>query len=263
LLRYVISIFHLLALTIHAKCGQKDNLGGEDSFIPVCAYNDDYALHNEISGNASGVESFIRTAAFKMDFVFATNVDWFNQTDAENTFWRKLRGNKGGNQCTSRGNQECCSADAFNGLSKDEKKAKKAYCKSIGCKNCPKKRRRLQSRFQHNFDLFRVDSNLPPASVSTLRSLIDDDLYGTDFNDVLNQYTALEPNSTGAVINASNVEDLAVCRASNYNVTEHETPSLGCGEYLKYDCESNDYIIMQSNDTNATEVCLPEVRYCA
>jgi hypothetical protein len=93
--------------------------------------------------------------------------------------------------------------------------------------------------------------------------MIDDDLYGTDFNDVLNQYTALNTNSTGAVLNATNVEDLAVCRASNYNVTEYETPSLGCGKYLEYDCEANDYIIVQSNDTNATEVCIPEVRLYA
>ncbi|KAL3772931.1 hypothetical protein ACHAWO_001130 [Cyclotella atomus] len=134
----------------------------------------------------------------------------------------------------------------------------KAYCKSFGCKNCPRKRRRLRRRFSDNFGLFQVDFNSPTASVSIHGSLIDDDLYGTDFNDILNQYTTLQPNSTGAVLNATNVEDLAVCRASNYNVTEYETPSLDCGEYVKFDCEANDYIIVQSNDTNATEVCLPE-----
>jgi hypothetical protein len=249
----ILSVF--IADSNRINFARQDNLGGEDSFIPVCAYNDDYALHNEISGNASDTESVIRTAAFKMDFVFATNVDWLNQTDVEEPFWRKLKGN-----CPNELLQECCSADAFNGLSKDEKQEKKAYCKSIGCKNCPRKRRRLRRRFSDNFGLFQVDFNSPTASVSIHGSLIDDDLYGTDFNDILNQYTTLQPNSTGAVLNATNVEDLAVCRASNYNVTEYETPSLDCGEYVKYDCEANDYIIVQSNDTNATEVCLPEVR---
>lgn len=251
-------IFSVIADSNRINFAQQDNLGGEDSFIPVCAYNDDYALHNEISGNASDTEIVIRTAAFKMDFVFATNVDWLNQTDDEEPFWRNLRGNN--NVCSPKGNQECCSADAFNGLSKDEKKEKKAYCKSIGCKNCSMKRRRLRRGFRHTFGPLQVDVDSPTTSVSIHRSMIDDDLYGTDFNDALKQYTALDPNSTGAVLNATNVEDLAVCRASNYNVTEYETPSLGCREYLKYDCEANDYIIVQSNDTNATEVCLPEVR---
>lgn len=225
----------------------QDNLGGNESFTPLCAYNDDYSLHNEVAVHEDGTESLIATAAFKMDFIFATNMDWFNVTDYEEVSGRNL----GKSQCSPRGNQECCSADAFNGLSKDEKTQKKAYCKSIGCKRCPKKKKkRIRRRLGRHRNWFRAQE----------RSLIDQDLYDTDFNLILGEYTELKPNSTGAVLNATNVDDLAICRASNYNVTEYETPTLGCGEYLKFDCEANDYIVVQSNDTNATNVCLPEVR---
>jgi hypothetical protein len=98
--------------------------------------------------------------------------------------------------------------------------------------------------------------------------MIQEDLYGIEFNVALTQYTNnLQPNTTGAVLveNTTNIEDLAVCRANNYNATEYGTPSLECGQYANNTCEANDYIIVESNETstNITDsICLPDNFYC-
>lgn len=240
----------------------QDNVGGDDSFTPICAFNADYALHTEVSTSDDGTETVIGTAAFKMDLVFVTKTNWFNETSGSPNFRRRLK------TCSQKGQQECCVADAFNGLSKDEKKQKKKWCKNLGCNNfnCPSKKKRPRRQLRQGVD--HVHSMRHLRSVHVTRSMIQEDLYGIEFNVALTQYTNnLQPNTTGAVLveNTTNIEDLAVCRANNYNATEYGTPSLECAQYANNTCEANDYIIVESNETstNITDsICLPDNFYC-
>lgn len=86
---------------------------------------------------------------------------------------------------------------------------------------------------------------------------LNENLTNVDFNVVIGKYTRLNPVETGAIMNATRLEDLNVCRANNYNVLEHQSPLLGCGEYDALQCDFNDYIIMDTNktDNNKTEKC--------
>ena len=240
-------------------------MGGPETFIPICAFTDEYALHNEIVINDDSSQTTIGTAAFKMDFVFVTNSTWIDETSDFSNIQRRLE------TCSQQGQQECCSADAFNGLTKDEKRTKKKYCKQIGCnKQCPKKKKK-QSKRNSYYGAAGTRIKQHSRSLkheSTQRSLIDEDLNGIEFNQALAQYTSLEPNETGAVLNATNLEDLATCRANSFNAEREDNPTLECGEYANRTCDVNDFIAVDLNETetfqsSSTEAnCLPDDYSC-
>jgi hypothetical protein len=95
--------------------------------------------------------------------------------------------------------------------------------------------------------------------------MLEDNFTGTYFSDIIVQYTHLDPLSTGALLadNETNLEDISICRASNYNATEYETPSLECQEFNNSHCDDNDYIVLSNEtDSNITDFCLPDDYYC-
>ena len=246
----------------------KDNIGGPETFTPICAFNDGYALHSEVATSDDGSQTTIRTAAFKMNFIFVTNTSWFNETSGSPNVQRRLA------KCSQQGQQECCCADAFNGLKKIEKKTKKKYCKQIGCKKCPIKKKKRSKRDSYDgIAGIRITQHLRSLKHTTAqRTLIEEDLNGIKFQQALAQYTRLEPNETGAVLNATNLEDLATCRANNFNAVVDDNPTLECEEYANRTCDVNDFITVDSNETETAYIvvdsssseafCLPDDYSC-
>jgi hypothetical protein len=205
----------------------KDNLGSKRTFTPLCAFNDGYEFHEEVVINADGKESTIATAAFKMDLVFATKEKFNEQSLASPSGRRRL-------ECSQKQLQECCSADAINdSMNEDEKKEFKQYCKSIGCKKnkCPKKKEKKSIRL---------------LKTSDERFLIEENLLGTNFNDIIREYTDMAPIESGAVLDATSLEDLTICRANAYNIFENDEPVLTCEEYEEANCETNDYLTVET-----------------
>ena len=203
----------------------------------MCAFNDGYEFHSEIVINTDGSQETIETAAFKMDLVFASHKE-FNPSSRFLTGRRRL-------ECNTEGLQECCSADSINdSMSQDEKKKIKKYCKSIGCpvNECPNKKKGKKKKNKNKQSILLNE---------TLRFLIEKDLLGTDFNDALNDYTDLKPVVSGAVLDATGLEELALCRANNYNIEENDEPIITCEEYEESDCEINDYLIVEGNETES------------
>lgn len=206
-------------------------MGNKRTFTPLCAFSDGYEFHEETIINANGDEETIAAAAFKMDLIFATKKDFDPDPSSRLLFdHRRL-------QCSQKQLQECCSVDSINdSMTEDQVQEFKQYCKKIGCKKnkCPWKKKKNSLR------LLRTETG---------RFLIEGDLLGTNFNDVLGEYTDLAPVETGAVLDATSLEDLAVCRANNYNIVENDEPLLTCEEYEEAGCETNDYLIIEANET--------------
>ena len=250
-------------------------------------FNDGYVLHSESNIDDDGIETVIETAAFKMDFIFVSKVGWFNATypnityddyyyydeddedddieeegiditesDIERLLGKKKKPKSGKQpKCKPKHQLVCCVADQTNG-NEEENVSTTNWCEKKGCTQevCPKNvpdedRRRLNSKSS--------------KQAKYLQPMIDNDLYGTDYNKILEKYTVLDPISTGAVLDATSLEEMAECRASNYNTTEYGTPSLECGEYNLSSCEENDYIIVETNETDIDDnFCLPDDFYC-
>jgi hypothetical protein len=202
----------------------------------VCAFNDGYALHEEEVA-VNGTSYTTDTAAFKMNFVFVTQKSWSHSdlVDAGNVRNLKCKG--------PQKLEKCCSATAFQGLTKVEKQERKDWCKNKGCSRneCPKDRRRGMRKL----------SNEETQDLRSLQLIEQGIFTGTDFNDALGQYTSLEPVETGAVLDATNLEDVTVCRTNNYNVEKRSTYILYCKEYDEKSCDHNDYIIEKTNDSDA------------
>jgi hypothetical protein len=231
--------------------------------------NDGYVLHNESGVNENGVGTYIETAAFKMDIVYVSKVGWFNEyvsndttDDSESTSFLLMRRLRKKSQCNQEDQQDCCVAD---GISKSSTvyKNKKEQCMKIGCKvkvcGGNKRRNRVMTRA-----IYPSTNNLRSLQSVPHQNILVGDLYGTDFNEVLEEHTDLDPISTGAIVDATSLEDVAECRASNYNATEYDTPTLECGEYNESSCADNDYVVVESNTTeaNGTGYCLPDDFYC-
>jgi hypothetical protein len=248
------SIFYVKRLIQILPIAIQDNLGGPDSFSPICAFNDMYFPHYESRINDDGSEEVIETAAFKMDFVFVTQKSW-----SEPQFLGRRLTCKGQNKL-----EKCCAANAFSGLDDDGIEKRQKWCKKKGCEEdeCPVNygRRKLSGEVGDS----RIVNHLRSPKPLTERLMIEDDLTGIEFNDAIEQFTDYEPISTGAVLDATNLKDVAECRASNYNATEYNTPTLECGEYNESSCADNDYVVVESNstDANETDYCLPDDFYC-
>jgi hypothetical protein len=208
------------------------------------------------------VNQKIETAALKMDFVYVSKKVWwysFNDTGS---------GLPSGT-CIGVLQQECCSANSFNGLP-EEKGVKKDWCEVQGCESsCLNVTRRLD-QVDASHDVHHLRSS---RIMQNKRSMIEGDFAGTDFNDVLGEYTTLDPLSTGAVLGPSNLEHDAECRANSYYAIDHNSPTLICEDYESNRCDANDYMIKKENETFCLNVvrndcCLPKTllahnHYCA
>jgi hypothetical protein len=202
--------------------------------------------HEGVGFGSDGKPTTIETAALKMDFVYVSKKVWwdsFNDTGS---------GLSSGT-CGGILQQECCSANSFSGLPEVEKGVRKDWCEVRGCESsCLNVTRRLDqvgaSHDVHHLRSSRIMQNK--------RSMIEGDFAGTDFNDVLGEYTTLDPLSTGAVLGPSNLEHVAECRANSYYAIDHNSPTLTCEGYERNRCHANDYMVKKENET----FCLNEVR---
>jgi hypothetical protein len=215
----------------------QDNLGSPESFSVVCAFNDGYELYEEVSEH-------IKTAAMKMDLVFVTNKTWsdsFNETMSTLT-------TKAGTTCSGGDQAKCCTANRMTANSVVAQIGKKNQCK-YPCKKstCGKKSRRLLTEGLTNK---RVNSaQMHSLSSLTNRALNGYDFAGTEFNDVLMQYTKLEPITTGALADYTDLQDVAVCEANSYSIVFNELPTLSCTEYFDLSCSKNCYYDPLSDNT--------------
>lgn len=79
-------------------------------------------------------------------------------------------------------------------------------------------------------------------------------LRGTNLNVILGMYTNLDPIETKVVRDVTSIDEVAICRANGYSVTQFGTPYLTCEEYTKYNCERNDLAVTKPNEPN---ICVP------
>jgi hypothetical protein len=220
----------------------QDNLGNSESFSVVCAFNDGYVLHEQVKNETGDV---IETASFKMDLVFVTNKTWsasFNETQSDSNAPGRLlsKAGKGGKDtvCNQENQAACCVPNAINDVGQNVTRFKD-YCNDLGCKqsNCEKiVSRRLLTTNEH-----MSSAQMHSLRSPTIRVLDEYDFAGKEFNDVLRQYTKLEPITTGAVLGATNLEDVAVCGANSYSVVANKSPFLSCKSYKEASCDVNDY----------------------
>ncbi|KAL3772691.1 hypothetical protein ACHAWO_003363 [Cyclotella atomus] len=207
------------------------NVGGSESFTPLCAFDDGYNLETVTTKDKKGTEFKIEMAVFKMDIVFATNKTWADSLDDESPEERSLiRGKAGKNdeqgdqddKCEQGEQQTCCAALGV--VDKKKNDDKRDACEKVGCKisYCsPKKKKE---------GMLQID-----------RSSIGDDWTSIDFNEALDQYTVLEPVTSGAVVDATKLSDLSKCRANSYNWEVRNYTTLSQSEYEVAKCDDNDY----------------------
>jgi hypothetical protein len=171
--------------------------------------------------------------ALKIDFVYATKKSWLNETFSETGY--SLLGAK--ESCGQKKQQECCSVDAMNFITEEEKKAIKKSCKDAGCNKCSTGKRRTRRRLEH-----QINREL---------KLIEGNLTGTELLDAIKKYTDLDAVSTGAILDATNLTSIAICTASRHNYTEYYGGYyIKCEDYDNAQCEINDYLMVQANREN-------------
>ena len=201
----------------------------------------------------------ISAAVFKMDFVFATKNSWsesFNETSS--LLERQLAKDK---ICDQDDQLECCVADEWNGLTTEEYDTKQKYCKRLGCKRCAKKydppsRRFLLEVYDDTSKTTWMETQSYGTSTPTMSptyypsyipthfpTYYSSDSSNETFNAALQLHTILDPITSGGVLgdSTSSLQDLAECRANNYNSARYKSPILKCKQYDEYSCDTNDY----------------------
>ena len=185
----------------------------------------------------------IETAVFEMNFAFITQKSWVESDVVDGG--RRLK------ECKKL--KQCCGANAFSGLSPIEKKERKDWCKIKGCsKNkCPVKRKKNDRK------LAGVGSLNPSQSVAQKGIFTE-----TDFNEILKNYAVLQTVETGAVLDATKLNDVTECRANNYSVQEHGSATLTCEKWNKKSCDDrNDYLNIYPEEDDAGDFTYFEGRF--
>ncbi|KAL3788465.1 hypothetical protein HJC23_011417, partial [Cyclotella cryptica] len=232
-----------------------DNVGDDISFIPMCAFNDGNLFHKEVVSLGNGTKEVIKTAAFKMDLVFATKKDWLStyETLAGNPFDRRQlvqqRSQGKSNTCNGSDEEECCCAQKIlDSTLKSGRSARLSICEKKECSYCLPERRRLGATDGNNHTLsWFLRSSISPRQ--KLANIVTGYHHDKDYNDVLGDYTHLDPIETVAIVDATSLGDVAVCRANGYSATKYETPLMTCDDYTAYDCHINDFVVDMTNET--------------
>lgn len=64
LIKVILFIAALSLLIMFIYSLMQHNLGSNNTFVPLCAFNDEFEFHQEIIVNADGTEGIIETEAF-------------------------------------------------------------------------------------------------------------------------------------------------------------------------------------------------------
>jgi hypothetical protein len=202
----------------------KDNLGGVDTFSPICSLISESFIKNEVVNDGSG--QVMQTIALKLDLAFAFKRTFAKEIESsrERHWLRHLQISR--NLATRGGFGMCCSSTAFN--SKSAKGS--ATCGGGGgSSRCSKKKKKKPSRS------FFEGSTLP-------------DFYQQEFDVVLDAHTAFEPEETRGVLEAKSTEDVAACAVNRFIEDVLNVPSMTCKKYRQYECSSNEDLVQDADD---------------
>ena len=232
----------------------QDNIGGDDTFSPVCVYIAESFPDSKIVHDGSG--KTVETIALKLDIAFVLKldfVDWIERQTGrrlEAEQYQREASHKNDHSrilrvsCDSSDYSRCCTQSSID--INDSKYCSSQACPTKKCGRKEKKKNRNNRMLLENSSqmLLRTGDS---RKLQCLSKPIIRDLFGKDFKDVVATYSEFKPRQTRAILNASDTESVAVCTADRYIEDNFEIPFL-CEEYKIYDCESNEDIIFKPND---------------
>jgi hypothetical protein len=204
----------------------KDNLGGADTFSPICSLISESAIKNEVVNDGSG--QVMQTIALKLDVVFAFKRTFAQEIESsKHRHWlRHLQISRNLATCNRGGFGMCCSSKAFNSQAASGSATCGGGC---GSSRCSKKKKKKPSR-----TLFE-SSTLP-------------DFYQQEFDVVLESYTDFDPEETRGLLGAKSTEDVAACAVNRFIEDVLNIPSMTCEKYRKYECISNEDLVPDADD---------------
>lgn len=228
---------------------QQDNVGGPDSFQPICAHINDYFIQ-DLFGDATvdnKTEYVSALAALKIDLVYAYKEDWldevFNATDG-------LFSSAENQNCDQRLLSQCCLVNQMNGV---EKANMRDYCKEKGCKRkfCNKQNRPTKKPTKKPTKNLDQDPNQSKTDTNIELASIGDNLTETELFDAIKMHTRLDAVSSGAILNITDLKSIAICSASHHNYTEYYGGwYIDCEDFDNAQCDINDYMRVQANREN-------------
>lgn len=134
-----------------------------------------------------------------------------------------------GEKCSKTDFGVCCSGKAFNSNAARESKECNNGCNYMKCGK--RKKKQKNGRF--------VQSS----------SACDINLARKSFKNVVAAYTDFEPVTTRAIVGGNNTTDVAVCGVYSYIHDLLGNASMTCEAYEVHDCETNEDIVIQPNET--------------
>lgn len=212
----------------------KDNIGGTETFSPICSLVSESAIKNEVVDDGSG--QVMQTIALKLDLVFAFKRHFADEIEESGIRHglRHLAVSRNLGTCNRGGHAKCCSSTAFNSnTAKGSATCGGSGCGSSRCKKKkPKKKNPKKKTPSRN--LFE-SSTLP-------------DLYGEDFDFVVGSYTEIHPEQTRGVVDAKSTDDVASCAVNRYIEDVLHVRSMTCRKYRQYSCIDNEDLVPDAED---------------
>ena len=220
----------------------KDNIGGIDTFSPICSLISESAIKNEVVGDESG--KVMQTIALKLEVIYVFNRQFAKEVESSRHLLRhNIPFSRNLASCNRGKYASCCSGKSFN--SKGSKGS--ATCGGGGCGSSRCKKKKPKKK-RPSRDLFE-SSNLP-------------DLYEQEFDVVVDSYTQFEPEQTRGILEAKNTEDVAACAVNRFIEDVLNVPSMTCRKYREYNCIKNEDRIADVEDRACDSATPPSPTPC-
>ena len=240
----------------------KDNVGNDETFSPVCVFIAESASDSQTVPDLTG--EVVETTVFQMDITYVIKKKYKDKIDdiadrrtaagEDSDYISKLRSDHNRElktKCSNPKKLNCCSGKAING------KCSSKYCLSCPCK-CPKPSQKKKKNNKNSKNKVRKANAINQELVDWkgARNLepyisnVPEDLYKKSFIDVIREYTNFRPESTHAVIGATDTSDVASCSTNRYIDDTYDIP-FSCEEYQEDNCANNEDIIFNPDD----EIC--------
>eukprot|EP00804_Cyclotella_cryptica_P028426 CCRYP_014212-RC/>CCRYP_014212-RC protein AED:0.15 eAED:0.16 QI:598/1/1/1/0.64/0.66/18/800/512 len=230
----------------------KDNIGGEDTFSPLCVFiGNSTADETPMSGiqsseksvrTKSGEEIDVSTTAMKISVVFAFKKEFAKEvTDTSPNSRGLVHTPRFLASCSNGGFGMCCSGSAINSSGASPSAKCSGGCGSRRCKK--KKPKKPKKKLRRGL----------------IGSLIVPDLFDVEFIDAVNSYSDYDPVETRAVVQADNVGNVAICAVNRYIQDmirprvelEQSARAFKCRVYDEADCSKNEDIIREMDETRS------------
>jgi hypothetical protein len=224
----------------------QENIGDDDSFVPLCVLLSDGSIQNQDVIDDSDVVDTIQSIALDIKVVCAFKKSYDDSFEGKRSpNLQQLRYLASG----KKSHAMCCAATAIN----SKGAPRSDYCKNN--KKCSKPPKKTKRGKKNQKERLLSDSSCVDSSETEFDAFLTSCMPREPCPEGVRcrKGPAFEPEETRCIMNAGNTEDVAACAVSRYIEDNLDPGSFRCSRYEEFDCANNEDMSFEGDSERCTD----------